>query len=212
MALANYSDLQASILSWLNRDQSSIPVADFITMAEAELNARVRVRQNMTTATLSLTAGASSVSLPDDFLEEVELNYADYTDTLDRTPFNDIDRARGSGITNRPVGYAINGSTILFDCTADATYSLTLRYYEAWDIEADATNWLLTNHPDCYLFGALLEANAWLGDMNQAQYCRDRRDSAVQRAVTADSRTKGGTLRTDAFLLRPGRYNILTDR
>lgn len=212
MSLANYSDLQSGVLSWLNRDSTNTPVTDFIALGEAELNSRVRVRQNTTTTTLTLSSGSSSVSLPSDFLEDIELNYAASSDLLNKWPHEDIDRSIGDTTTDKPVGYVITGSTIQFNCVSDATYTLTLRYYEKWDIAADSTNWLLTNHPDAYLFGALAEANAWLGDMGQAQYCIGRRDAAIQRALTADSRTRGGTLRMDAALVRPAGWNILTDR
>jgi hypothetical protein len=211
VSLANYSDLQASVLSWLNRDSAGIPVTDFISIAEAELNSKVRVRQNTTTTTLTLAQGGYTVSLPSDFLEDVELNYEDLTEPLNRASFNDVDYLLGNAQTGRPELYAFAGSVITFEKLADQAYDYTLRYYRKWDIAVEDTNWLLSNHPDAYLFGALLEANAWLGDMNQANYCRERRDAAVLRALTADSRTRGGTLKVDAALVRPGRYNILTD-
>lgn len=210
MALATYTELQAAVQSWLNRNDSQLPITDFIELAEAEANSRVRVKQNMTTATLSLVAGNNYVALPADCLEEVELNWADSTDQLNRVSYNDLDYARGAGNSGRPLAYAINGTNINFNCTADATYSLTLRYYEAWDLVGDSTNWLLLNHPDVYLFGALAEANAWLGDTGQAEYSRGRRESAIQRALLADSRTKGAVLRSDAALLRSGPFNITT--
>ena len=210
MALGTYAELQASVSQWLNRNDTNIPVTDFIDMGEADLNSRVRVRQNMTTATLSLVAGASSVALPLDFLEEIELNYVS-GDSLDRASFNDLDFAAATGTTGKPNQYAIAGTTIQFNCAANATYSLLLRYYEAWDISGDLTNWLLTTHPDAYLYGALYEANSWLGDTGQAEACRARRDAAVMRAMMADSRTRGGVLRVDDALIGGGIYNIDTD-
>jgi hypothetical protein len=210
LALATYTDLQASVASWLNRNDTNIPITDFIDLAEADLNSRVRVRQNMTTATLSLTVGTSSVALPADLLEEIELNYSS-GDELNRASFNDLDFAAATGESGKPNQYAIAGTTIQFNCAANETFSLLLRYYEAWDVATDGTNWLLLNHPDAYLFGALYEANSWLGDAGQAEMCRGRRDGAVIRAMMADSRTRGGVLRVDDALVGGGSYNINTD-
>lgn len=210
MALANYSDLQASVSAWLNRNDTGIPVTDFIAIAEAELNSRVRVRQNTTTTDLTLAQGGYTVTLPSDFLEDVELNWSDLTEPLNKASFNEVDYLLGDAQTGRPTMYAFAGTTIVFEKLADAAYQVTLRYYRKWDIAVESTNWLLSNAPDAYLFGALTEANAWLGDMNQAEYCRNRRDTAIQRVLTADSRTRGGVLRTDAALLRPASFNIVT--
>jgi hypothetical protein len=213
MSLANYADLQSAVSSWVNRsDITSSQLQDFIRIAESEINSRVRVRNNMTTATLSLTAGNNYVSLPSDFLEEVELNYAASTDSLVRAPYQDIDLARGDTTARKPSLYAINGGQINFDSASDATYSLTLRYFEKWDIATDSTNWLLTNHPDVYLFGTLAEVNQWLGDEAAARFALTRRDAAIDRVLAADGRGRGSVLRVDAALAVAGRYNILTDR
>lgn len=210
MALANYADLQSAVTSWLNRNDADIPIADCIALAEAELNSKVRLRRNMVTASLTLTAGTSSVALPAGFLEEVELNYTS-GDSLDRASFNDLDFAAATGAVGKPSLYAIAGTTIQFNCAALESYGLILRYYTAWNIAGDQTNWLLTNHPDCYLFGALSEANGWLGDLQQVQYCNAKRDAAVQRALIADSRNQGAVLRVDDALVGRGTYNINTD-
>jgi hypothetical protein len=210
LSLATFTELQTAVQSWLNRNVSQLPITDFIDLAEAEATSRVRVRQNMTTAALSLVAGNNYVALPVDCLEEVELNWADSTDPLIRASYNDIDFSRGDTGSRKPVSYAINGSNINFDSVSDGTYSLTLRYYEAWDLATDGTNWLLLSHPDVYLFGALAEANAWLGDTGQAEYSRGRREAAIQRALLADSRTKGAVLRVDSGLVRNGAFDITT--
>lgn len=204
----NYSTLQASVLSWINRNDAGIPVTDFIRLAEAHLNSRVRVRQNTTTTDLTLQAGQYAVTLPADFLEDVELNYTDLTEPLNKATFNEVDYLLGAEQTGRPELYAFAGTTITFEKVADRAYVYTLRYYRKWDIAVESTNWLLTNHPDAYLFGALSEANAWLGDMQQSEWCRGRRDAAVDRALVADSRTRGGTLRVDPALASAGRFDI----
>ena len=213
MALANNGDLQSAVQSWMNRNESGFTamIPDFIALAEAELNSRVRVRQNMTTAALTLVAWNDYVALPTDFLEDVELNYTISAQLLLKASYNDIDRIRGEAVAGQPSLYAINGTNINFERDADASYALTLRYYEAWAIATDSTNWLLTTHPDAYLFGALAEAHGWLGDANAAQWARGKMEAAIQRALTADSRTRGAPLRVDAALLRRSSYNILTD-
>lgn len=201
MALANYTDLKAAVASWIVRSDLTSQIPDFIRLYESDANRRIRIRQNMTTTQLTLAQGASSVNLPSDFLEEIELNYDDTAETLTRAPFDEIDRLQtadsGAG---RPFLYAITGSTIVFETEADTAYTLNLRYYEKWDIETDTTNWLLTNAPDAYLFGSLAEAAMYVHDDRLLQISIQRRDAATEWVMKSDSRTKSSRLMVDPAL------------
>lgn len=201
MALANYTDLKAAVASWIVRTDLTTQIPDFIRLYESDANRRIRIRQNMTSVPLTLAQGASSVALPSDFLEEIELNYNDTPESLTRATFDTIDRLQttdsGSG---RPMLYAITGSTITFELEADADYTLNLRYYEKWDIETDTTNWLLTNAPDAYLFGSVAEAAMYVADANLLQIAIQRRDAATDWVLKSDSRTKSARLMVDPAL------------
>lgn len=211
MALSTYSELQAAVKSWIDRNDADAKIPDFITLAEAEINSRVRIRQNVTSRTETLTAGTSAITLPLDFLEEVDpINFTDSSDPITKWSPDDIDLSLATSPRGRPEGYAILGTQIVFNRVADQTYSVNLRFYEKWDIAGDLTNWLLTNHPDAYLFGAVLEAQGWLGDIQGSAYATARREAAIERALRSDSRTRGATLKCDAALLRPAGFNITT--
>ena len=45
MALTTYSGLKASIADWLNRSDLTNQIDDFIGLAEADFNAKLRIRQ-----------------------------------------------------------------------------------------------------------------------------------------------------------------------
>jgi len=211
MAIANYTDLKAAIASWIVRTDLTTQIPDFITLYEADANRRIRIRQNMTTAQLSLVQGTSSVTLPTDFLEDIELNYDDSAEVLTRAPFDAIDRLQTTDSQSaRPALYAITGSAIVFETEADATYTLNLRYYEKWDIASDTTNWLLTNAPDAYLFGSIAESGMFVRDAELLQMSIARRDAATEWVLKADSRTKPRTLFVDPALRAVGAFNWRT--
>ena len=44
MALGNYTELQASIADFLNRSDLTLVIPDFITMAEADMNRTLRIK------------------------------------------------------------------------------------------------------------------------------------------------------------------------
>jgi hypothetical protein len=163
MALSNYTDLQAAVASWLTRTDQTTNIPDFIRLYEADANRRIRIRQNLLTTQVTLSQGTAGSVLPSDFLEEVELNYDDTSIALTKMSFDDLDRLNtADSAAGRPAFYAItsNGSQeiAIYETEADQTYTLNLRYYAKWSVTTSQVNWLLSNAPDAYLFGALAEA------------------------------------------------------
>ena len=67
MALGTYAQLKTSIADWLNRSDLTSAIADFITLAEAEFNRTVRVRQMIVRA--NATLDSEYTQLPSDFLQ-----------------------------------------------------------------------------------------------------------------------------------------------
>ena len=68
MALTNYTELKASLANWLNRSDLTTEIADdFIKLAEADFNSKLRVRAMI--AQVSITVNAETVALPTDFLQ-----------------------------------------------------------------------------------------------------------------------------------------------
>lgn len=211
MALATYTDLRDAVAEWLAKSNLSARAPDFIALAESHLNRAVRIRQNMTTAPLTLTGGTATVSLPSDFLEEIELNYADEPWELNHAPFDRIDYVNTADSTAaRPSWYAITSDSIVFETEADQTYTLLLRYYRKWDIETDSTNWLLTNAPDAYLFASLAEAADYQRDDAALAKYVARRDAAVQSILNANSRNQRAILTVDPALRGRGAFDIET--
>jgi hypothetical protein len=208
MAIANYTDLKAAIASWLVRTDLTAVIPDFITLYESDANRRIRIRQNMLKTQITLSAGSAEASLPTGFLEEIELNYDDTAQSLTRSAFDIIDRIQTSDSTpGRPALYAITADKVTFETEADGDYTLNLRYYKKWDIAADTTNWLLTNAPDAYLFGAVAEAAMYLHDDRLLQIGISRRDAATDWVLKSDSRTKSSRMTVDAALLVAPAYS-----
>lgn len=77
--------------------------------------------------TLSLSKDASSVSLPSDFLSDNSLWYG--TAQLDKEDLAYIEEFRQlQSVSGRPTKYAIGGSSVEFNYTADAAYDFTFYY------------------------------------------------------------------------------------
>lgn len=168
MAIATYSELQTAVQNWLD-NTNTLPAArvqEFIALAEADFNRRIRCRENLAVATGTLSE--ATLALPADFagLESLTVTANGYEQQLDQFAGSSALEAYGGWGTGQPRALAVEGSNVRVWPTPDAAYTYTLRYYQrvpALSSEA-GTNWLLTKHPDVYLFGALVQAELFLVD------------------------------------------------
>ena len=74
MALSNYTELKSAIANWLNRSDLTTEIAgDFITLAEADFNAKLRIRQMHSQSTL--TVNAETFAVPTGFTRKRFLHF-----------------------------------------------------------------------------------------------------------------------------------------
>lgn len=174
MALSNLTELRASLAGWLHRgDVNSTAsgtgvdniVDDWIALAEAELNADMRLRVMESDRTLTCTAGSRYVDLPSDFLAPVHLQLQtnSATDPYDMI-FWPVENLGRQVVANQPRYWTIDGEQIRFECPANSAYTLYFRQVAKFQLtDANPTNWLLTNFPNVYLYGALMQSPGYVG-------------------------------------------------
>lgn len=188
MAITTYAELKSSIASWLARSDLTSAIPDFITLFEAHANRNLRVRSMR--ATTSLTPSSGVVTLPADYLEwktvipsgSSPLEYKEPDWLYSAYPNGDVGTAQfftieGSSLTTRPA----------------TTSNVTLTYFQKLTPLSDSatSNWLLAAHPDLYLFGSLVEANAYTLDPNAAALWKARRDELIDEIQKLEMRSRG---------------------
>ena len=164
MSLSNYTNLQAAIKSALHRADLDVSIPDFIALAEDKINKRLRIRSMETRVTASVSA--EYVALPDGFLSmrNFQLNSSPRQRLEYATPEYLDARYPDSTATGKPKFYTLVGGEIQLAPIPDATYTAELDFYKKFDIATDSTNWLLTNAPRTYIYGALVEASRFIKD------------------------------------------------
>jgi len=167
MAITTYAELKTAIAEWLNRDDLTSTIPDFITLAEESmaLNMRHWRMENRATATLD----SQYEALPARFVAPIRLSltggntYAleqvSQAQLLDR-------RSQASNTAGRPQYYALTQGEIEVFPTPDADYTLELVYYEKAEAlpDSNTTNWILDNYPSVYLYGSLMHTAPFLKD------------------------------------------------
>ena len=188
MALANYSDLQASVASWLARSDLTSQIPDFIALAEAKFNRLLRCRQQEQRSTAT---AAEYMELPTGFLElrQIQLN------ETPKVPLSLVAPEYGdlyySGTTGTPLYYALLANQFQLIPAPDSTYTVEIDFYEVIPpLASNTTNWLLTAAPDLYLYGSLLEAAAFLQDDPRVPAWRSGFSEVLGQLQSADRRAR----------------------
>lgn len=168
MAITTYSDLQTTIASWLDRTDLTAYVPDYITLAESKLRKDRQVRKIQPRVPLSV--GAEAVDVPSDFRQIKSLyhdgpTYYGPIEIVGESELAEEKRLNGAdtGVPNR---VAFVADQLWFSPEPDATYSLVMTYETKLLALSDTntTNWLLTNHPEIYMYAALVESAPFLKD------------------------------------------------
>ena len=122
---------KASLANWLNRSDLTTEIADdFIKLAEADFNSKLRVRAMI--AQVSITVNAETEALPTDFLQARDfytLSGQTKTPLVYTTPAS-MDTTTGTSTTGKPTSFTILGDTIRFSPVPDASYTAFLNYYK----------------------------------------------------------------------------------
>jgi hypothetical protein len=171
--IVDYPSLQGAIIEYLARDQDTTLIAripTFIQLAEAKFNRQLFVRQmeQRSTALIDVTqAEPEFIALPSDFqsMRRVRLSSVQGKPHLDFRSGTQLDeyRYRSADVAGQPRYFTVFGDEIEIAPTPDADYTVEMVYRQnITPLAANATNWLLAQAPDLYLYGALLESAPYI--------------------------------------------------
>jgi len=202
MAISTKAELHTAVANWLNRSDLTARIPEFISLAEAQLNRLLRTRDMLIRSTGSTSS--QYVSLPADFLEMMNIELTSTSPpkriiyiTSDRS---DDYREKRNNTTGVPSYYTIEGDFIQLLPNPDKTYTIQMTYYQPIPalsgLSDSGYSWLLTNHPDIYLYGTLLQSAPYLMDPQSIGTWGTMYSQSIQELQTADekSRFSGATL------------------
>lgn len=196
MAITNYSTLQTAIANWLHRSDLTSVIPDFIALAESRINRVFAARGAEIDVTLSATADSAFVSLPADFSSPIALWLESFVPRR-QLVFKQPSELAYVPVKTYPNFWTIKDGQIQFDRIAAGNYPLTLRYKQSSNIAATDTNYILTNYPDIYLFGALVEAASFIRDEAQAPIWQQKFENAINEAQSNENASKESLLATE---------------
>jgi len=208
LAITTHAELITAIGNWTQRDDLATRAVEFIVLAEAAFNrgfsdsqpfrhfSQEATTQVSATTTLGLSVG---FPLPTDFLEMrgIRSTTAPYI-ALQYIPPEAANLKYTSGSSGPPKFFTMEAGIIRVLPTP--TTGVQLTYYQKISALVSGTNWLIANHPDVYLFGALLHSGIFAHDSPQLQAVIAGYNAAVNslRLSSQSIRFGGGGLQTFA--------------
>jgi len=199
--LSNYEELKTAVASWLDRDDLTAQIPDFITVAESYINDDLRVTSMITEATVTPSTTELYVSKPTGFKEALAFN-DDQGNSLIQVHHEDLKDQQNGASAGRPQYYSVT-NRINFERLADTSYSFVMTYYKALDIATDSTNDILTEYPSIYLYGTLLQAEPYIKNDARIDTWYQLYETALKKANNR-SLNSLKKLRTDHPTIRGG--------
>jgi|TARA_R100001086_G_scaffold61598_1_gene28527 hypothetical protein len=191
MAISDYDTLKSAVAGWLDRSDMNPTdgalkgrVEEFIALAEARMNRTLRLSMmlNVDQTTLggaaALVAGTRDYALPSGYLQMLDFHLrTDPITTLSYLTLENMNRMWAGSQGGRPQAYTIfsdNASgtpvkKVRLGPSPDVAYDYSITFYKKIDAlsASNETEQMLTDNPDVYLYGALMEAEPFL--MNDAR-------------------------------------------
>lgn len=209
MSISTYAELKTAVDAYMHASSGlTAEIPDFIRAAEdmiaygLDLPGRKIKPLRITDMEVRATASISTqyVAWPTDALtiRTIQINGTE-TRRLEYLTPEQIDRRTGGSTSGEPIMYTNIGREFQFAPTPDGTYTCEITYlkkYAAFSADADY-NWLLTNHPFVYLYGALGHGFDFIMDTEHADRYYAKYASLIQGLNTSEEKAKysGSSLR-----------------
>lgn len=178
-AFRDYLDLRTAVIEHVQRPDIADVFGRLVGLAESRLNRTLRMREQITSTTLTIAGGA--VALPTDFAEMIGV----YTAGGAEYPQQSSQCIQRGGEF-----YALEGLELV---SQGISGDVAVTYYATLPPLADTlttSNWLLARYPDVYLYAVGFEAAKYARDGELMQITKMMMDDAIDTAKADDSRAR----------------------
>jgi hypothetical protein len=191
VSITTYAELKTSITDFLNRDDLDTATPTFISLAEADMQRKIRHWRQEKRSNANLNSRYSDV--PSDFLEVIRFGVSggnhSTLEIISQGDMLDL-RMKSRDASGSPRYYALTAGEIELFPTPSAVTATELYYYSKIDglSDSNTSNWLLENHPDAYLYGALVHSAPYLADDARVAVWASLYQNAIS-SINAESET-----------------------
>jgi len=165
MAIGTYAELQTAVANWLDRDDLTDRIPEFIALAEARMNRVLRIRLMEAKYTASTVAAQRNYALPASYIQmrNFQINTSPITPLQYVTP-EIYDRLWGGSTDGTPQFYTIVAGEVQLGPLPASILTMEMLFYKKITAlsGSNTTEAMLTDNPDVYLYGSLMEAEPFI--------------------------------------------------
>ena len=165
MAIGTYAELKTAVANWLDRNDLTDRIPEFIALAEARMNRVLRLRMMESKYTASTVASQRNYNLPTGYVQmrNFQINTSPITPLQYVSP-EIYDRLWGGSTGGTPQFYTIIANEIQLGPIPGSVLTMEMLFYKKITALSgtNTTEQMLTDNPDIYLYGALLEAEPFI--------------------------------------------------
>ena len=190
MAIGTYAELQTAVANWLERGDLTTRIPEFISLAESRFKRTLKHWRMEQRKVADTVAGQRALQLPTDYLKmrTLKLNTTTQNVLEFQPPSVLYDFSYGSG---EPKYYTVQENQLILEPIPDAVYEVEMGYYYFSDLsDTNTTNWLLTYFPDVYLYGTLVQAEAFIFDDKRIALWKSALDEALKEVNKDDKEAR----------------------
>jgi hypothetical protein len=168
MALDSYANLKTAVAAWLNRTDLTATVPDFITLCEVQMGKELRCQNMMVRA--QATISHEYEDLPSDYLEMITIQIPSSGSAppipLEYVSTQNFNERVFSFSPGQPQVYTVIGSQIRFGPAPSSDTLVEMGYFAQIPSlsSTNASNWLLVQAPEIYLYGSLTQSAPFMRD------------------------------------------------
>lgn len=188
MALANYTDLQASVAAWMHRSDLAAIIPDLIVLAEKRINGDLNARLQDTVILIPAVAGTLTIPVPADMIDirSVVLQSSPNT-VLDYLTPDQFNTQYAYQVSGSPRSFTVIGGQIYMGPTPDSAYNVQVTYRAALpSLATYGTNYLMTQYPAVYLNATMCEALDYIRDLEKLAVWKDKYKESMMTVNSVD--------------------------
>jgi hypothetical protein len=194
MALSNYTELKASIADFLNRDDLTSVIPDFIALAESQINRDIRHWKMEARSSGQQSGGDEYMQIPSDWVETIRLHLTgtgtSVVNLVSRDTMADKRQANEDASGTPRMYTHADGQFQLYPTPGNDTDFELLYYQKLPSLSSNSDNWLLLEAPDVYLYGALLHSAPYLAEDQRVAVWAQMYGASIQRLNEASDNAR----------------------
>ena len=186
MAINTFTTLKTAVADFLNRDDLTSAIDNFIALSESQINRDIRHWKMESRSNGQQDPGDEYSQVPADWMETIRFHITDNgtspINLISRAVMSDK-RASNEDATGTPTHYThADGQFQLYPTPSSTTNTELLYYAKTTALSvSNEDNWLLLEAPDVYLYGALLHSAPYLGEDERIAMWAQMYSAAVMR-------------------------------